>query len=327
MINKRIVKENSKELNTIEVLLHTPPSVTDYHKKLEKFISYTLKQIVGKKLEVNIVDKLSDNTAIVISLISLTLGEYDETYYNKYQNKEFRFLLYYFQDLEINVEDIDKEVYERIRFKFKVDKDALTSCFGSIDDIKKSLTIKLKETMFDLEHNTNYSQINSAVLNKRRDLTFQDVSNNLRKVDVSLRKTKRALICGLEGTGKTTLAIEYAKDAMKYDIYDYVILLDIGSGIDVAIETFATQFLLSSIDEATQQFAQFIEKYPYSLVILDNYIHNMDNQKKLQSLLDKIASADIIVTSKEDMSDISDAKYIQLETTKSVVKQGINHDN
>ena len=313
--------------NTIEVLLYTPTSVISYREELGKFISDSLKKSADKKIEVNVVDELSKDTAIVISLVSTHLGECDKVYHKKYQDRAFRFLFYYFQDVEIGIDDFSDEVFERVEFKSEVERDTkLSSSFDLVDDIKRSLEVNLKEAIFDIEHKTNYSKINSSVISRSKGSKFYDNDNNLRRVDNFLRRAKRvSLINGFGGVGKTTLAIEYAKNAVENEIYDYLIWLDIEKGIDNEIRTFAIKFLLSDMEDGKQEFIyyqrtfeRFIEKYPNSLIILDNYTHSMKYQKRLQRFLKNFSSTDIIITSREDISKIVDIKPIQLEVFQTL---------
>jgi len=307
----------------IEVLLYTPKALFDYHDILEEFIVQKLEN--NQDIKIKMVNELSKDTKIVISLVTSTLGENDKVYYQKYQNRALRFLFYYFHDIEID--DFSDEVFDRIEFKSKIERDTkLYNSFENLEDIKSSLEINLKESLFDIEHKTNYSQINSSVISRSKGSRFYDSDNNLRKVDSFLRRTKRvSLINGFGGVGKTTLAIEYAKDALENGFYDYLIWLDIEKGIDSEIKTFAIKFLLSDMEDGKQEFIyyqktfeRFIEKYPNSLIILDNYSDSIKYQKRLKRFLDNFSFIDIIITARKDISKIVDVKPIKLEVFQTV---------
>ncbi len=200
-------------IKTIEVLFHTPKTLMSYREELEGFISNVSRKLKNNDIDIKVVDKFSKDTQIVISLVGTHLGESDEFYYEKYQNREFRFLFYYFQDVELGIDDFSDEVFDRIEFKSKVERDSnIYSAFEGIGDIKRSLEVNLKDAIFDIEHKTNYSKINSSVISRSKGDRFYDNDNNLRRLDNFLRREKRiSLINGLGGVGKTTLAIEYAR--------------------------------------------------------------------------------------------------------------------
>jgi len=313
--------------NAIEVLLYIPPTLISYREELEGFVLNIPRKLANTDIDIKVVDKFSKDTQIVISLVENHLGENDKTYFEKYQNREFRFLFYYFQDAELGIDDFSDEVFDRIEFKSEVERDSnLYATFEVIGDVKRSLEVNLKDALFDIEHKTNYSKINSSVISRSKGNKFYDNDNNLRKVDNFLRRAKRvSLINGFGGVGKTTLAIEYAKDALENEVYDYLIWLDIEKGIDNEIRTFAIKFLLSDMEDGKQEFIyyqktfeRFISNYPNSLIILDNYTYSVEYQEKLQRFVKNFSSTDMIITSREDISKIVDLKPIQLEVFQTL---------
>ena len=169
---------------TIKVLLDIPTTLEEYREELEAFIDEKLNNFAQLDIEVTLVDELSKDTQIVISLVGNTLGKFDESYYENYQNRAFGFLFYYFYDDEIKIDDFTDEVFERVEFKSKVERDSkLYSGFEEIDEIKRSLEVNLKEALFDIENKINYSKINASVISRSKGNKFYDNDNNLRKVD------------------------------------------------------------------------------------------------------------------------------------------------
>ena len=309
----------------IEVLLHIPNNLSDYRQKLENFMIQESQ--LDNTTQLKVVDTLSKDTQIVISLITDRLGEFDKSYYEKYQNREFKFLFYYFQDIEISIDDFNDEVFERVEFREALQKESnLSHTFSTLTDMKASLQKKLKESIFDIENRTNYSKINPFVTSQSKGKKFYDNDNMLRKVDNFLRRGKRvSLINGMGGVGKTTLAIEYATDALKNEVYDYLIWFDIEKGIENEVRSFAIKFLLSDVEEGKEAlhyykrvFEQFIEKYPNSLIILDNYTHSPSYQEALQEFLTQFSSSDIIITSREDISKIAQTKAMELDVFQTL---------
>lgn len=310
-------------LKVIEVLLHTPSSLNNYHKELEEFISETLIKSTKTKIDVKIVNELSKNTEIVVSLVSDTLSEFDEQFHQKYRDREFRFLFYYFQDVEI--ENFSDEVFKRVEFKSEVEKETkLYNSFEGIDDIKRSLEINLKESISDLIHKTNYSKINAHVINRSKGDKFYNNDNNLRKVDNFLRREKRiSLINGLGGVGKTTLAIEYATQALHDNIYDYAIWFDVENGIESEIKKFAIGYLLDDNEDGKQEasyyerkFTDFLNEQPNSLVILDNLEYKGSYKKELEDFLNDFQKVDIIITSRQEITQLN-IHPIQLDVLKN----------
>ena len=304
----------------IEVLLHTPPSFMAYREVLESFISKINEHI-------QITDTLSPDTDIVISLISKTLGAEDENYYNNYSKRNIQSIFYYFEDISLDIDDFNEEVFKRIAFKEKVSHEyTIANSFKTIEEINNTLEGYLKESIEDVLNRTNYSKINSSVMGRSKGNKFYDNDNNLKKVDNFLRRGKRvSLINGLGGVGKTTLAIEYAKDALDNEVYDYLIWFDIEKGIDNEIRTFAIKFLLSDLEEGKEAldyykrvFEKFIENYPNSLIVLDNYAHSPSYQEGLQQFLRQFSSTDIIITSREDISKIAEIKPIELDVFQNL---------
>ncbi len=314
--------------NAIEVLLYTPEALTCYREELEGFISDSLDSLeksADTKIEVSIVNELSKDTKIVISLVGSHLGECDKTYYEKYQNREFRFLFYYFQDAEIGVDDFSDEVFERVKFKSEVERDTkLYSSFEGIDEIKRSLETNLKEAISDLIRKTNYSKINTRVINRSKGEKFYNNDNNMRKVDNFRRREKRiSLINGLGGVGKTTLAIEYATDALREGIYDYAIWFDVENGIESEIKKFAIGYLLDDSEDGKKEsayyerkFVDFLNDNPNSLVILDNLEYKDPYKKELEDFLNKHERIDIIITSRQNISNL-DIHPIELDVFKN----------
>ena len=91
---------------TIKVLLNIPIVLISYREELEAFIDEKLNNFAQVDIEVVLVDELSKDTQIVISLVGNTLGKFDESYYKNYQNRAFGFLFYYFYDNEIEIDDL-----------------------------------------------------------------------------------------------------------------------------------------------------------------------------------------------------------------------------
>ena len=310
-------------IKVIEVLLHTPKALVDTREELEQFIVEKLE--ISKDINIKIVDKLSKDTKIVISLVSSVLGECDKTYYQKYQNREFRFLFYYFQDAEIGIDDFSDEVFERVEFKSEVERDTkLYSSFDGVDEVKRSLEVNLKEAISDLIRKTNYSKINARVINRSKGEKFYNNDNNMRKVDNFLRREKRiSLINGLGGVGKTTLAIEYATDALREGIYDYAIWFDVENGIESEIKKFAIGYLLDDSEDGKKdssyyerKFVDFLNDNPNSLVILDNLEYRDPYKKELENFLNKHKRIDIIITSRQHITKL-DIHPIELDVFKS----------
>ena len=303
----------------VEILLYIPQPLINYQQELKSFILD-----IEDSIDINIVEEISNNTNIVISLVSTTLNEFDEEFYKRYKDNKLKSLFYYFDDVEIDIDELNDDIFKRIEFKDSLAID--NKLCNNLSDIKESLAVYIKETIFDIVNKTNYRKINSSVISRSKGSRFYDNDNNLRKVDNFLRRAKRvSLINGFGGVGKTTLAIEYAKDALENEIYDYLIWLDIEKGIDSEIRTFAIKFLLSDMEDGKQEFIyykrtfeRFIAKYPNSLIILDNYTQSKEYQEKLQHFLKNFSSTDIIITSREDISKIVDSKPIKLEVFQNI---------
>lgn len=292
----------------IEILLSIPQELSEYKNELQSFISDII-NTSSKEIEASFTNTLSRKTQIVIPLIYTKLLSDDKSYYKKYQDREFRFLFYYFQDVEIDLDDFDDEIFDRVEFKDEI-KDIIKVCnnFTKIDDLKQKLEIQLKESIQDLINRTNHSKINSKVLNRSKREKYYDSNNNLRKVDNFLRRENRvSLINGLGGVGKTTLAIEYATDALENTIYDYAIWLDVENGIYNEIQKFAITYLVSDVDDGKQgeeyylkKFTTFITDNPNSLVILDNYENRPEELDKYLKEFDRV---DTIITSRQTIKN------------------------
>jgi tetratricopeptide (TPR) repeat protein len=307
----------------IEIVLHLPNSLEHYREELRLFIEEITS--LGS-IEVRMVKDYSVETKIVISLVSKTLSDFDKDFYDAYQNRDFRFLFYYFQDISLDIDEIDEDVFTRIAFKEQLSNQPISNEFIEIEDIKATLEIYIKEAIFDIINRTNYSKINPFVTSQSKGDKFYDNDSNLRKVDNFLRRGKRvSLINGLGGVGKTTLAIEYATDALDNEVYDYLIWFDIEKGIDNEIRAFAIKFLLSDTEDGKEAlhfykivFAKFIQNYPNSLIILDNYTHSPSYQEGLQAFLTQFSHTDIIITSREDISKIAEIKPLKLDVFQNL---------
>jgi len=309
---------------SIEVLLYLPPFLFDSKEELELFIQSSAKES-SSNIEIKFVSELSNKTQIVISLVRENLGKFDIEFYNKYQDNKLKFLFFYFQDVSVDIDDIDDDIYKRIEFKDELATNInIYNEFEFIDDLKETLTLNLKTSISDILHRTNHSKINASVLNKTKGSKFFDHNNNLRKVDNFLRREKRiSLINGLGGVGKTALAIEYAVQSLENNIHDYVIWLDVQNGIDKELQTFTISYLVSNTDDGKQgkeyydrKFNDFIEEHPNSLVIFDNY-ENETSLKELSEFSNKYKQLDIIITSREIIPTL-DIHPIELEVFQKI---------
>lgn len=310
----------------IEILLYVPTNLRNYHKELEIFIDKTLKESENSQaIDVKIVNTISKDTQIVISLIGDTLSEFDINFHEKYINRDFRFLFYYFQDIEIGIDDFSDEVFERVAFKSEIEKDVkLYNNFFDIEEIKDSLKINLKESISDIIHKTNYSKINAHVINRSKGNRFYNNNNNLENVSKYLKRDKKiSLISGLGGVGKSALAIEYAVKSIKDHIYDYAIWFDIENGIDFEIKKFAIEYLLDESNDGKQDntfykkiFTTFIQENPNSLIILDNLNYHAQYKKELEYFLYTYDDFDIIITAREHIKELG-IQPIELNIFKS----------
>lgn len=307
---------------SIEILLFLPSSLLAYKEELESFIQSSAKES-NSNIEMNFVNELSNRTQIVISLVRENLGEFDAEFYKRYQDNKLRFLFFYFQDIRVDIDAIDDEIYKRIEFK-----DALSTNmniyheFEKIEDLKEKIVLNLAESLSDILNRTNHSKINASVLGRTKGSRFYDHNNNLRKIDNFLRREKRiSLINGLGGVGKTALAIEYAVQSLENKIYDYVIWLDVQNGIDSELQRFTISYLVSNTDDGKQgkeyydrKFNDFIAEHPNSLVVLDNYENKQD---ELSKFVTKNERLDIIITSREKIPTLK-IHPIELEVFQNI---------
>lgn len=286
----------------VDILLYIPDSLFTYKKDLEFFIQSKAQEL---NLELNFVDELSNRTQIVISLVREKLSKFDREFYKRYEDNKLKFLFFYFQDISIDIDDIDDEIYERIEFKDElVSNINIYNEFEKLEDLKEKIELNLVKSFSDILHRTNHSKINSSVLSRTKGSRFYDHNNNLRNVDNFLRREKRiSLINGLGGVGKTTLAIEYAVQSLENGIYDYIVWLDVQNGIDKELQRFTINYLVSDTDDGkqgeeyyTKKFNDFIRENPNSLVILDNY---ENKQEELSKFLNTNERLDIIITSRQ----------------------------
>lgn len=291
----------SDKLN-IDILLYIPDSLFTYKEDLELFMQSKAQEL---NLKLNFVDELSNRTQIVISLVREKLNKFDREFYKKYDDSKLKFLFFYFQDISIDIDEIDDEIYERIEFKDELVKNInIYNEFEELEDLKEQIELNLTKSFSDILHRTNHSKINSSVLSRTKGARFYDHNNNLRNVDNFLRREKRiSLINGLGGVGKTTLAIEYAVQSLENGIYDYIVWLDVQNGIDKELQRFTINYLVSDTDDGkqgeeyyTKKFNDFIRENPNSLVILDNY---ENKQEELSKFLNTNERLDIIITSRQ----------------------------
>jgi len=336
---------------SIEILLCLPPYLVTHREELNAFIQNRAIEL-NSNIEMKFVDELSNKTQIVISIVREKIGEFDRAFYEKYQDNKLRFLFFYFQDVSIDIDDIDDEIYKRIEFKDEISPNInIYNEFDKIEDLKEKIELNLAKSISDILHRTNHSKINSSVLARSKGVKFYDHNSNLRKVDNFLRREKRiSLINGLGGVGKTALAIEYAVQSLENEIYDYVIWLDVQNGIDKELQKFTISYLVSNTDDGKQgkeyydrKFNDFIAEYPNSLVVLDNYENNQDELSRFLSHNERL---DIIITSRETIptlkihpialevfQDIDDAlgmfilnsTRVYLSDEKEVLKELIEH--
>jgi len=312
----------------VEILLNIPKSLFSQREDLKGIIKTIFENSKEhNSIELKITDNLSKDSKLIISLIDERLGESDKKFHQKYIDKDIKFLFYYFQDVELDIDEIDDKVFERIEFKDSIARNKkICNNFKDLNDIKNSLEVNLKEAIFDIINKTNYSKINPSVTNQSKGDRFYEIDNNLRRIDNFLRRGKRvSLINGLGGVGKTTLAIEYAKSAIENEIYDYLIWFDVENGIDSEIKNFAIKFLLSDMEDGKQDFTyyefkfnQFLEQYPNSLIILDNYEDSAEFEGKLKKFLDKFPSTDIIITSRQNISKKFNISSMELNIFQNI---------
>lgn len=311
----------------IEILLYLPPFLLQEKEELKTFIQDNAEKS-DAKIEMDFVDKLSNKTQIVISLIRENLGQFDKEFYDKYQNNKLKFLFFYFQDISVDIDEIDDDIYDRIEFKDELETNIdIYNEFEEIRDLKDKIALNLKESLLDILHKTNHSKINTSVLSRTKGAKFFDHDNNLRKVDNFLRREKRiSLINGLGGVGKTALAIEYAVQSLSNNIHDYVIWLDVQNGIDKELQTFTISYLVSNTDDGKQgkeyydrKFDDFIGEHPNSLVIFDNFdkYENENSLQELSKFSNKYKQLDIIITSREIIPTL-DIHSIELEVFQKI---------
>ena len=106
---------------TIEALLYIPDSLTSYKEELERFIQDTSLDST-KQIDINFVNTRSHKTQIIISLVDIYLSPSDKEFHKAYQDRDFRFLFYYFQDIEMSIDDFDDKVFERVEFREELQK-------------------------------------------------------------------------------------------------------------------------------------------------------------------------------------------------------------
>ncbi len=307
---------------SIEILLFLPPSLLAHKEELESFIQSSAKES-NSNIEMNFVNELSNRTQIVVSLVRENLGEFDAEFYKRYQDNKLRFLFFYFQDVSVDIDAIDDEIYKRIEFKDELSTNMnIYHEFEKIEDLKEKIVLNLAESLSDILNRTNHSKINASVLGRTKGSKFYDHNNNLRKIDNFLRREKRiSLINGLGGVGKTALAIEYAVQSLENKIYDYVIWLDVQNGINKEVERFTISYLVNNTDDGKQgkeyydrKFNDFIAEHPNSLVILDNYENKQDELSKFVTKNDRL---DIIITSREKIPTLK-IHPIELEVFQDI---------
>ena len=216
---------------SVDILLHIPDSILSYKEDLELFMQTKAQE---SNIEIKFVNELSNKTHIVISLVRENLGEFDISFYENYEDNKFKFLFFYFQDISIDIDEIDDSIYDRIEFKDELATNIhIYNEFEELEDLKEKIELNLAKSFSDILHRTNYSRINTSVIRRSKGAKFYNHNINLRNVDNFLRREKRiSLINGLGGVGKTTLAIEYAVESLENGIYDYIIWLDVQNGIN-----------------------------------------------------------------------------------------------
>jgi hypothetical protein len=175
----------------INILLNIPNSLIKYKQDLELFIKNTL-QKYSSKLEVKFIQELSFKTNMVISLVGENLDKNDEIFYTKYKSRELKFLFYYFKGQEVDLEDLDNELYKRVLFRDSLQKELkLCNDFIDINELKNSLKTHLNSSISDIKNRTNYSKINTSLMSRSKGEKFYDNESNLKKVDNFLRREKR----------------------------------------------------------------------------------------------------------------------------------------
>ena len=100
----------------IEIFLYIPDALKSNEDDLKSFIQNTTNNS-SFDVKINFVNELTPKTKIALSLVSENLSKHDKDLYENYQNKKLRFLFYYFQDIKLNIDDFNDEIFERIEFK------------------------------------------------------------------------------------------------------------------------------------------------------------------------------------------------------------------
>jgi hypothetical protein len=134
----------------IEIFLYIPDALKSNEDDLKSFIQNTTNNS-SFDVKINFVNELTPKTKIALSLVSENLSKHDKDLYENYQNKKLRFLFYYFQDIKLNIDDFNDEIFERIEFKEDLKNNIkLSNEFKQIEELKEKLSININESISDL---------------------------------------------------------------------------------------------------------------------------------------------------------------------------------
>lgn len=285
----------------------------------EKQVSEIVKNFSQFKL--NIENSLSDNiyeSDIAIILIFRKIGNLEAQF--EKLNSSIKNLYIFFKSGDIHIDEANSEILKRVELKkrLKEYKNIISFKSNEILDskIKEILTISKPQEATPTQ---KFAKINNFILESSKGEKYYNANNKLEEVAQKLSTDEPISIVslkGIGGVGKSTLAIEYATNALKSREFDYVVWLGIEEGLYSRLKSFVIEYLLKDDDgKQSDKFyesklKEFISENPKTLIILDNYSQNVTGE--VESFTKEFKSS-IIITSRQKIKSIT-TKEIDVDT-------------
>lgn len=288
---------------------------------------------------------------IVIALIFTKVGEFtkeefDKAYESFKAKQNPKHLYVYFKKASIDSFEITESFMHVLALKKEIEKaqqfygqfetvqDLLLKLKKQFDQIipelismpQNSIQNELKNASVSSPSYCKLDEINNYVKHTCKKEKYYDEKNYITTIQEHLKsdKTLSIISCtGMGGVGKSTLAVEYANDALEKGLYNYTIWLGIESGIESAVKQFCIRYLMIN-DDGKQEiffylnsFFNFVNQSHKVLLILDNYSSASISKDALLEFIGRVQNQDIILTSREK-TNLENQKTIEVDIFENV---------